>query len=325
MKVKTVKNTGHNMQNFKKILLFARENIPEETTLKRASILAGRNRAQLTVLKVIGKLPSEMRHLASSTHPLDLEKLVIEEHNKQLEHLIAPIRDEGVRVAAQVIFGTPFLEVIKEVLLNGHDLVIKTASGGNGLMNMLFGSTAMHLLRKCPCPVWVIEPTHLEKYARIMAAVDLDTSEEEKNTLNNKIMELSTSMVGLEGSELHAIYVCPSYNNSILKRSLGLSKSEVNGWAHDNQMKYKVRLTKLLGKYAPEIPENRVHLPQGRPDKLIPSLAKEKGIDLIVMGTVCRTGISGLFIGSTAEKVLHQVDCSVLAVKPDGFVTPVKL
>jgi len=43
------------------------------------------------------------------------------------------------------------------------------------------------------------------------------------------------------------------------------------------------------------------------------------------MGTLSRTGISGLLIGNTAEKVLRQVDCSVLIVKPDGFITPVKL
>jgi len=36
-----------------------------------------------------------------------------------------------------------------------------------------------------------------------------------------------------------------------------------------------------------------------------------------------RTGVPGLFIGNTAESVLHQVDCSVLALKPPGFVSPV--
>ena len=45
----------------------------------------------------------------------------------------------------------------------------------------------------------------------------------------------------------------------------------------------------------------------------------------MVMGTVCRTGVAGFFIGNTAENVLHQVNCSVLAVKPQGFVSPVKL
>jgi len=54
-------------------------------------------------------------------------------------------------------------------------------------------------------------------------------------------------------------------------------------------------------------------------------LAAEHGIDLIVMGTVCRTGVAGFFIGNTAENVLQQVDCSVLTVKPEGFVSPVNL
>lgn len=44
----------------------------------------------------------------------------------------------------------------------------------------------------------------------------------------------------------------------------------------------------------------------------------------MVMGTVARTGISGFFIGNTAEKILRNVNCSVLTVKPDSFETPVK-
>ena len=54
-------------------------------------------------------------------------------------------------------------------------------------------------------------------------------------------------------------------------------------------------------------------------------MARRLGVGLIVMGTVARTGLSGLFMGNTAEEILRSVDCSVLAVKPEGFVTPVKL
>ncbi|MCZ7543179.1 MAG: universal stress protein [Anaerolineae bacterium] len=58
---------------------------------------------------------------------------------------------------------------------------------------------------------------------------------------------------------------------------------------------------------------------------LIPKLAVRHKIDLIVMGTASRTGISGFLIGNTAENVLRQVNISVLAVKPEGFVSPVRL
>ena len=54
-------------------------------------------------------------------------------------------------------------------------------------------------------------------------------------------------------------------------------------------------------------------------------MIKKLQADLVVMGTVARTGIAGLLIGNTAEAILEQVQCSVLAVKPPGFVSPVKL
>jgi universal stress protein E len=50
-----------------------------------------------------------------------------------------------------------------------------------------------------------------------------------------------------------------------------------------------------------------------------------EGIDLVVMGTVARAGIAGMLIGNTAERVLRKLPCSVLTVKPDGFVSPVRL
>jgi nucleotide-binding universal stress UspA family protein len=41
------------------------------------------------------------------------------------------------------------------------------------------------------------------------------------------------------------------------------------------------------------------------------------------MGTVARTGIAGWITGNTAEKVLGVANCSVLAIKPPDFLSPV--
>jgi nucleotide-binding universal stress UspA family protein len=56
---------------------------------------------------------------------------------------------------------------------------------------------------------------------------------------------------------------------------------------------------------------------------VIPWVVRKRKIDLLVMGTICRTGIPGFIIGNTAEKVLDTINCSVLTVKPVGFVSPV--
>jgi nucleotide-binding universal stress UspA family protein len=63
---------------------------------------------------------------------------------------------------------------------------------------------------------------------------------------------------------------------------------------------------------------------RGEPEEVIPEYAVAGGIDLVVMGTVARSGIAGLLMGNTAERVLRKLPGSVLAVKPDGFVSPVR-
>ncbi|MGC2424412.1 MAG: universal stress protein [Nitrospirota bacterium] len=50
-------------------------------------------------------------------------------------------------------------------------------------------------------------------------------------------------------------------------------------------------------------------------DEII-SLAKEKGVDLIVMGTHGRRGLNRLLLGSVAESVARRAHCAVLLIRP---------
>jgi universal stress protein E len=312
------------MQRFKNILLVAGGEGWEGAALNRAVALAKNNRARLTVVDVVEELPRDMRVLVTSMHLADLQKLAVAERLKDLQQHIEPVIAKSFRITAKVLVGTPFIEIIREVLKNKHDLVMKTARGVSRLKEVIFGSTAMHLMRKCPCPVWVIKPEHQKKFSRIMAAVDPDPIDKKRNALNTKIMELATSLARIEGSELHVVHAWRLYGETLLSGSGRMSQSEVNKLAHQARMEHKDWIAELVGKYAPGLPKNRIHLLKGDAEVLIPALAKIKKIELIVMGTVCRTGLAGFIVGNTAENILQQVDCSVLAVKPDGFVSPVK-
>jgi nucleotide-binding universal stress UspA family protein len=66
----------------------------------------------------------------------------------------------------------------------------------------------------------------------------------------------------------------------------------------------------------------RTHLSRGKPSDRIADLAESLDVDVIVMGTIGRSGLRGLLIGNTAEAVLERVARPVLAVKPLGFVSP---
>ncbi|MFC1680482.1 universal stress protein [Pseudomonadota bacterium] len=307
------------MQRFKNILLLVSNTAEMDETLERAVELAESNQAQLTVVDVLKEV-RKARDPAEISSPLSKPGEVPPEN--RLERLIAPTRDKGVRIDTRVLTGIPFIEIIRQVLKYKYDLVMKTAAGATGTKAMLFGSTALHLMRKCPCPVWIHKPTRHKRYTRVMAAVNPETWDATKAGLNRVIMDLATSMAIRENSELHVVQAWTRYRENILPDNatpLG------NGNEPGEPKIHKRAMNELLAHYNIEGLKLQVHLIEGNAEDVILSLAREKHIELIIMGTVGRVGVPGLFIGNTAEEVLRQVDCSVLTVKPDGFATPVTL
>ena len=314
------------MHRFKNILLLHDSKSKRQLTAKRGVDLARRNQARLTVVDVIEDEPWDSGEISSSRSFRELKQLAVEERQKDLESAIEPGRQQGLDVRAKLLFGKPFLEIIREVLQGNHDLVMKTAQGEGGLKGMLFGSTATHLMRKCPCPVWVTKDEENERYDRIIAAVDPVFPEEQRNELNIKIMDIATSLAKLERSELLVVHAWSLYGETILRGGVGrIDQEEIDGLVRDAEATHQERLNNLLQEYDMQDLNYRVHLIKGEAGRVIPELAAKKEVDLIVMGTLSKSGVAGLLIGNTAEKILHKVDCSVLAVKPDGFVTPVTL
>lgn len=313
------------MQRFKKILLVYDGKTGEKHTLDFASDLAKGNDAALTVFDVVKELPRDLRKLITAMTPLDLQEAAQKERMDELEQAVGSIPKDGPQVTTKVLCGTPFVEIIGEVLRNKHDLVIKTVQASNRRPAMLFGSTAMSLMRKCPCPVWAIKPSGPVRFDRILAAVNPVSSEDEKNDLNIRIMELAASLAESQGSEFHVIHAWRLRHEKTLRNRVTMAKEEVQRILDGVRKDHLIRLDALIKKYGPKIPRDRIHFVKGEAADMIPEAASEHKIDLLVMGTLGRTGIPGMLIGNTAEKVLQEVDCSVLSVKAHGFVTPIKL
>ena len=183
----------------------------------------------------------------------------------------------------------------------------------------------MHLMRKCPCPVWVLKPTRRHSFARILAAVDPTTDDSHPAGLNVAIMELASSLAGLEESELHVVHAWTVFAESIFRNRARLSPSEVATLIRAVEQDYRERVQGLLRGLNRKSLKIHLHLVKGAAGAVIPQIARNVRADLMVMGTVSRTGAAGFLIGNTAETVLPQLHCSVLAVKPAGFVTPVQL
>jgi nucleotide-binding universal stress UspA family protein len=308
------------MERFKSILLVINSQIKNPTALSCAFSLAKNNSAKLRVVDVVKETSSYQPILPASAKNINLHDMLVQEKRAHLESILKPFEKEGVETSIKILAGIPFLEIIHEVIRKDHDLVVMTPEGQSEFRDMLFGTTSMHMMRKCPCPVWAIKPASDVPFPRILAAVNFEQENRENVSLNRKIIEMSTSLANMQKSELHLAHV---WDFPI--RSTMIPKHVRDNLAEEVKNERKLWLEEFLNKYGPDLTKVQVHMIKGEAGTQIPRLAKEIDVDLIVMGTVSRTGIPGLLIGNTAEKILYRVDCSVLAIKPDGFTTPVEI
>ncbi|QDU44626.1 Universal stress protein E [Symmachiella dynata] len=173
-------------------------------------------------------------------------------------------------------------------------------------------STGIKLMRKCPCAVWVTQPLAAQELDSILVPHDL-------RPVGDQAMDLGCSMAKLQNAQLHVLlaaeypefdYMFPARVSSERKRTY---RNEVVRHIDTQITGVDLRLPA------------KVHFVIEPPDLTIMNCIEQHAIDLLVMGTVGSTGISGYITGNTVEHLLPRIPCSLLAVKPPGFKSPVVL
>ena len=312
------------MQAFKSILFVAAGDEGDKSVFARAVGLASTNSAKLTLFAAVDAADYQFNDEETRSAVEAIHLAHIEERREELESL----REEAISehpqltVDVRVETGAMAVSVILAVLVNHHDLVMKAADGNTGRWQRLFGTGDQKLMRKCPCPVWIVKPSSETHFRRILAAVDLDASEPDTEALARRIMELATSVAADEGGELHVVHVWWLAAETAL-RGRQIDTTDVDKIVDGIEAGHRSELDGFLGPYPYD--KRTVHLVKGRAGDVIPDLAESLEADLVVIGTVGRTGVPGLLIGNTAEEILNSVDCSVLTLKPESFQTPIQV
>lgn len=312
------------MRDFRHILVVACPGFLEAAVLKKAAELAKASDAKLTVLDVVEPIPRRHRIQDADGHALDLEALLIDDRRR---HLMETVDAAGAgNAAVKVLTGKPFMEVTRFAMANDCDLVIVGEALPVEGRSRIVASDVTQLVRACPTPVWVMclcEATNL----RVLALVDPDPNDPVRDSLNDAVLELATSVTRREGGELHVAHAWQLWGESAMRSSLymHIPPTEVDTLVQEVGQERRTELEELGNRHGVAALGGQFHLVKGSPSEVLPELAGRLDINLIVMGTVARRGVSGLIMGNTAETMLRSVRCSILTVKPEGFVSPVSV
>lgn len=309
------------MQGFDNILLVAVPGEDPQRAVARLRQLVNAG-GRLTIASLREDLPDDVSELLQDPAVRDLQAAIDARTRQALEGYIAAARSAGIEVQTRELTGIPFLEIIRAVIADGHDLVVKAAEPSTGLHGAFFGSTDRHLLRKCPCPVWLADPAGGASVSRILAAVDPSPRSATQRQLSREVLALARHLAQRFGAALDVVHAWQVLGDRILGDT-GRKDPETVQLIGETLNRHQRWLDELLREAGLDATQATPHLVRGYAGDVVPDIARTTRSDLVVMGTVGRVGIPGLLIGNTAERILGEVDCSVLAVKPEGFVSPV--
>lgn len=285
--------------------------------LKQAVWLARTNRGRI----VLAHSLRDLRRVLQSTPPLELvygdvdlfQRELRREADQKLRSVVMELGATDVDIEFEILLGDPYIAITHAVQAEGYDLVLAGTRGLATWEEFFVGSTAKRLLRKCPSPVWIATVEHAEPPNVVLAATDF-------SDVSLKAATQGLWLARRANAEFHLLHVIDSMD---VPEDVIAEVRRARSLRHEINEDAKMHLNGFLESVPSERDRIKVHLSWGTPWKEVRRVAEQVRADLIAMGTVGRSGIKGLLMGNTAEKVLGACECSMLTVKPDSFVSPI--
>jgi len=286
---------AQSVPNLSRILVATDLSPRAQKSIARAIQLAAEQGAALTILHVLTDAAGNKAR----------QRQVALQVEKDLRRDIATLSSaQDGRATIRVVTGTPFVEIIRRAREEAADLILVGAHGAQFIKDLLVGTTMEKIVRKGDRPVLVVKRSVRAPYRRVLVSTDF--SEPSRQALE----------LGLRLAPEARIYLLHAYQGieGQLWRS-DMTKSEILRYRHRvaqqsrQQMKDFIRRMNLDGRLIVRL------LRYGRAPHVITAAAQRLRPELVCVGSVGRTGLPQILLGSVAEHVLREVSCDILVAR----------
>jgi nucleotide-binding universal stress UspA family protein len=266
--------------------------------LARAKNILDQPDLSVTLLQVIEATEERAKDLAFQVEP----------RHQAVRDALAVLRDgfleRSIPVRAEIRFGDPATEILREIAAGGHDLVAMTTHGRSGLARVMFGSVALKVLQASPAPLLLFHPLQRPdetlspaetsdpaRFRHLLVPLDGSPAAEE-------ILPAAEGFARTFGSKLHLFTAVPG----------GADESGHRRVAQE----YLARWQALL---AARGPKPLVEIRTGSPGEEALAAIRDLGLDGVAMTTHGRSGVPRALYGSVAERILREAGVPVLLLR----------
>lgn len=289
------------------------------TALAQAVRLGKKFGAAVRAVHVVEK--GKLEEVAASLPhaPGDLEARVAGQARYGIERMVSEIAGEGASgVSVETLVGpaSHTLVRIAEEVGGGHATLLVMGNTGQEHPRAGVGTTAGRCVRHGAMDVLLVrqdEPGASPPYRNIVVCVDFSET-------SIRALHLAARLAREDGAELRVVHVFspppPAYPPADMIGMWPIPAPDYGELTERLRESATEGLSELLAREEPGARATPVVVEDSSYGRGICEYAKGAGADLVVIGTHGRTNLRYLLLGSTAEKVLKEVHCSVLAVKP---------
>ena len=235
----------------------------------------------------------------------------------RLEVRALRLRSLGISVSVSAEWDYPAYEaIVRAASRAGADLIVAERHAGRHVIAGLLHLTDWELLRLSPFPVMLVKRPGIYRRPLVLAAVDPDQRYAKPEWLDREILQAGSLLAGALRGALHAVHAYSPVPLTAYTRGT-LSEDIVRDMQRRSTRAAAAKLERLATPAG--IPASRRHLVARHPSDAIEQVAAETRSAVVVMGALARSGLKGLLVGNTAERVLDHLPCDVLVIKPRGF------
>jgi universal stress protein E len=278
--------------------------------LREAARRASLDGAAITAVHVMDEfLVHELKKALSAD-----QAAVRAEWLERLKKFVAESEVGAVAVNAEVRIGHPFAELVEACRAHSADLLVMGAKGSKNEPHRV-GAIAAKCVRKAPVDVLVVREDAQGPFKKIVTCVDFSEN-------SAKAVQCALHVAQQDGGSLDCLHVYQSalamsldYGGFAPSMPATIDPEAVENWRKDLEA-FLAPLTRDVGDVkVTSLIKERVNIREAIIDHV-----NEVHATLVVLGTRGKTGLREMLIGTTAEKIVQNAPCSILAIKPDGFL-----
>jgi universal stress protein E len=245
-----------------------------------------------------------------------LEQNLRQKAIRRLEAIADRLRLHSIKVSVSAEWDYPAHEaIVRRAQAIKADLIVAAVHSGRHRMPWLLRLVDWELIRLSPIPVLLVKNPRPYRHPAVLAAVDPTHANHKPLQLDREILRRGTALCTYLHGTLHAVHAYARFPVSVLPEVLAPGILET--MEEEAERLAQKRLDQIVR--PARIARSRRYLLARQPIEAIAEAVRKSRSAIVVMGAISRSGFRRLLIGNTAERILDDLTCDIMVIKPAKF------